>query len=219
MRLGLSAWRHGLAQPFYVPKELQHVRVMLADGRVSEATRELWRLATMGSSPAAATLGYMCLACGELSGVDCLAALELCRHSANRNCGFAQYVVAWKEYELGNYRELRRWLHRSADQRFGPAICDLGRLAVTGKHHYQRRPEMAKKYFRFAVREGHIFSVIFFLQYCRERKFGVLLQLFSTVALPISRAFIVPASWFYPFGIAVFSYPASRKRPLFAQAN
>jgi hypothetical protein len=77
-RTGLRAWRHGLQQPFYVPKELQHIRLLLSEGRIFDATKELWKSASIGSGAAAATLGYMCLVCGELSGIDRVAAMQLC---------------------------------------------------------------------------------------------------------------------------------------------
>lgn len=218
-RMGLRAWSHGLQQPFYVPKELQPIQLMLSEGRVCDATKELWNSATMGSGSAAATLGYMCLACGDLSGINSVAAMQLCSDSANRGNSYAQYVMAWREYEVGNYRALGKWMNRSAQQRFSPAICDLGRLTIEGPLRTGFSPKVAIKFFRLAFRAGHLLTVMFFFRYCKEGKFGFVFKLLGTVALPIAHCLISPITWCYPFYVGVFAYPASRKSSLFQQIN
>lgn len=213
--MGLRAWRRGLQQPFYVPKELQLIRLLVSEGRILDAIKELVKSASLGSGAAAATLGYICLICGDLSGIDRATAMQLCREAANRDDSYAQYVVAWDEYELGNYSELSKWMNRSAKERFPPAICDLGRLAIEGPFRSGFSPDTAFRFFRLALLAGHLMTVMFFLKYCKAGKFGLVLRLFGIAALPIAHVLVTPITWCYPFCLNVCAYPASRKRFLF----
>jgi hypothetical protein len=215
--LGVRAWRHGLVHPFYVPAELRHIQALLSEGKVADATLDLWRLASLGSNPAAATLGYMCLACGELSGVDCAVAIRLCADSANRGDSYAQYVIAWHEYEQGNNRKLAKWLHRSARQQFPPAIGDLGLLFIAPPKASKRRPYLAKRFFRLAINRGHLTSISFFLRGCKQGVFGGAYRTIGYLFFPLAVLLITPVIWLYPFSLSVFAYPASNKKPLFSR--
>lgn len=209
------AWRHGLQQPFYVPKELQHIQLELSEGRVTDATSALWKAATMGSDPAAATLGYMCLLCVELGGIDRQAAILLCREAAYRNNAYAQYVVAWTEYERGNYRELIKWINLSARQRFSPAMFDIGRLSIEGPLKSDSYVGTTSRWFRLALRAGHVITINFFLRYCKQGKFGFFLRIVGTITLPLSHVILSFFAWCNPFDIRIFAYPANQKRQLF----
>jgi hypothetical protein len=182
---------------------------------VLDAAAALWHSAALGSDVAAATLGYMCLVCTELRGIDRVEALRLCRESANHDFNYAQYVIAWLEYELGNHGEFVKWINRSARRRFPPAICDLGRLALTGSMKSGNSATIAIKFFRLSIRAGHFMSIMFFLRFCKEGKFGGPLKIAGIFALPIAHLLFLPVTWCHPFSLTAFIYPASQKQNLF----
>jgi hypothetical protein len=213
--MGTRAWRHGLVHPFYVPTELRHIQILLSKGEVADATLDLWRLALLGSNSAAATLAYMCLVSGELSGIDCTAAFQLCTDSANRGDSYAQYVIAWHEHEQGNNRKLMTWLRRSARQRFPPAIGDLGRVVAAAPTESKRRSDLAKRFFRLAINQGHLTSIAFFLAGCKQGVFGSVYRSVGCIAFPLAVLLITPVIRLYPFSRFVFAYPSSNKKPLF----
>jgi hypothetical protein len=213
--LGPRAWGQGLSYPFYVPTELRDIRILIADGRFPDAAADLLRRASLGSGAAAATLGCMCLMGGELGSVDRGISHQQCVDSANRGNGYAQYVVAWHEYERGNYRIFAQWLRRSSKQGFLPATGDLGRLFIAPPDASERRPQVAKRFFRFAIRRGHVTSLPFFLRASKQGVFGRFYRYIGMIGYPVAVLLLTPIIWWFPFSIAVFAYPAGRKRPLF----
>ena len=204
-------------QPFHVPREFRHVRSLLSDGQVKDASIELWRLASVGSNTAAATLGYMCLTNGELDGIDSMAAFRLCAASANRGDRYAEYVIAWHEYEKGNLKKLSYWLNRSAKQKFPPAVGDLGLLLISPADRANRRISLSKRLFRIAGRLGHLPSVAIFLRNCRAGVFGKAYMAIGCIFLPFAVLLMSIAMWLYPFSILVSTYPAGKKKLLFTK--
>ena len=156
---GAQAWRHGLTYAFYVPNELENIRTLLSAGRLQDAVAELWRLSLLGSNSAAALLEYMCLRDQTLCANDRLAVSELCRESAIRRDPFAQYILAWCEYEKGNSKQFSRLLNQSARQRFPPAMGDLGRLFSAPPDKLRKQQILAGRFFKLAIRSGHLISI------------------------------------------------------------
>jgi hypothetical protein len=210
--LYFSAWRNGLQRPIYVPSELRPIRSLLSRGNFKDAIGELLRLSILGSNSAAATLGYIALTCDSLQGEGRLQAIRLCRNSAARGYGYAQYVEAWREYEEGNVRKFAQWLNRSAKQRFLPAIGDLGRLLIAPPSKMKRHPRLARKLFRLAMSSGHLASAVTFFQSCKQGNFGPLYSSIGTLLLPLSILLVTPIMWMLPFSITVFAYPAGHKK-------
>lgn len=208
---GVYAKRHGLVCPLYVPKELRETKRLLSEGRIEDAALHLWRLACLGSDPAAATLGYLCLTYKDLNCVNCVAAIQLCIESAHRGDSFAQYVVAWYKYEHGDNRALSKWLNQSARQGFPPAIGSLGSFFISAPDKSKNAKALSKRFFLAAIRRGHISSIPIFLLNCKRGVFGTAYRVLGYGILPPAILFLVLAMWLYPFSVRVFAYPVRNK--------
>ena len=209
-------WGHGLSHPIYVAHGLQDVQVLLSEGRVSAACDALWQRATLGSDAAAALLGYMNLRHVLPDGVESSEVVRRCVDAANRDDGFALYVVAWQAYEKGEYRVYAKWLHRSARQRFLPAIADIARAAMQTTPTTVANRRIARKSFWIAFKRGHVLSALFFFRGCAMGQFGFPLRLLGLFGFPLSLIALLPIMKLSPFSIRVFSYPVGTKKPLFS---
>jgi hypothetical protein len=212
---GAQAWRHGLVYPFYVPEDLSNIRELLASGQLPEAVAELRRSSSLGSNSASALLEYMCLRDGTLCGTDRNAVADRCRESAYRRNAFAQYILAWCEYEKGNHKQFYRLLIQSARQRFPPAMGDLGRLFITPTKKIKKHRKLATSYFQLAIRNGHLMSLLFLLNGFKQGAYGSALRPIGVVLCPLSAILISPITRLFPFSISVFAYPVGLKKPLF----
>jgi TPR repeat protein len=216
--LGFRAWKNGLLRPFYVPNDLGEVRDLFAAGEVVDAVSELLRLAQLGSKSAAATLGYVCLMDNKACAIDLSVALTICREAATRGDSFAQYVIAYTEYENKNYVEFQRWLNTSARQGFPPAVGDLARLLISGRRKViPGKLALAVKLFKHAISRGHFISLLTFLEGCRTGKFGALPRMPGILAYATIKACMMPIVWLIPFSIHFFAYPAEETGPLFSR--
>lgn len=190
---------------------------MLAEGHVSQAVAELWRLAELGSGPAAALLDYLSLVGLDTGQIDAAAVEARCREAATRGDSFAQYVVAWRQYAEGKYPDALDWLGRSVTQRFAPAIGDVGRFFANGTGMSQRRPNFARAALCHAIRRGHLPSLILLLLYCRKGLFGAWWQIPGALAHPIAVLLSMPVIYLFPFELSTFAHSLSDKRPPFAE--
>jgi len=160
----MRAWGHGLSHPIYVPRDFDDVKLMLSQGMISAACHALWQRAALGSDSAAALLGYIDLRDGLADGIDRAEVTIRCVNAANRNDGFAQYVVAWKAYQLGDFSVFGKWLDRSARQGFVPAIVDAARIKVQTRQATKASRRNSKTNFWVAFKLGHVASAgVFFL--------------------------------------------------------
>jgi hypothetical protein len=210
------AWGHGLSHPIYVPQDLQDVQVLLSEGKVSAACDALWRRATLGSDAAAALLAYMSLRHVEMEGIESSEVTRRCLDAANRNDGFAQYVVAWQAYEMGDNQAYAKLLARSARQRFLPAIADMARYAIQASGTSVGGRRNAKKSFWVSFKGGHLISALYFFRCCANGKFGFHFRLLGLIGFPLSLVLLLPIMKLCPFSIRVFSYPVGTKKPLFS---
>jgi hypothetical protein len=135
----------------------------------------------------------------------------LCRAAALKGDGYAQYVTAWHEYELGRMRSFIKWLNRSARQRFMPAWGDLALLMVSERKPSDSRSALAKRAFLFAIRRGHLASILVFLGRSLVGKFGWRYRVFAGIAFPIAILIVGFAIRVRPFSCAVLSYPVGKK--------
>jgi hypothetical protein len=174
---------------------------------------KLWRSGVSGhiGTGGAAVLGYMNFRHVAVDGLVSTEVSQRCVDAANRNDGFAQYVVAWQAYELGEHQVFASWLHKSAKQRFLPAITDVARSAVQDP----RGRDIAKRSFFVAFKRGHVISALFFFKSCLNGQFGFLFRLLGLVGFPLSLLLVLPLLKLCPFSIRVFAYPMGTKKPLF----
>jgi hypothetical protein len=212
------AWGYGLSHPIYVSPDLQEVKVLLSEGQVSAARDALWRLATLGSDAAAGLLGYMHLRHVAMDGIGSSAVTQRCHDAANRDDGFAQYVIAWQAYEMGDNQTHAKWLDRSARQRFLPAIADMARYAMQAPQPTVTGRRNAKRLFWIAFKRGHVISAPYFFRCCAKGQLGFHFRLLGLLGFPLSLVLLLPIVKLYPFSIRVFSYPLGTKKPLFSSA-
>ena len=210
-----KAWRHGLVYPIYVPGDLSNIRSFLSIGNLQDAVAELWKLSSLGSPSAVALLQYMCLRDAALCGTDRSVVEARCRESAHRRNCFAQYVMAWSEYEAGNHRQFAYWLNQSARHRFAPAMGDVGRSLISTPTRTQKSQWLARRYFQLAIRRGHFVSISTYMHACKRGAFGPTFQAIGIVGWPLSILLMWPVMRAFPFGMSVFAYPVGRKKPLF----
>ena len=189
--------------------------MLLSEGRVSAACDALWRRATLGSDAAAALLGYMSLRHVVMDGIESSEVTQRCLEAGNRNDGFAQYVVAWHAYEMGDFQTYAKWLGCSARQRFLPSIADLARYAMQTPGTSVAGRRNAKKSFWIALKGGHVISAPYFFRCCANGRFGFPLRLVGLIGYPLSLVLLLPIVKLCPFSIRVFSYPVGTKKPLF----
>lgn len=209
------AWHHGLLHPLYVPSELRQVRAFLSQGDLPAAINELLMHARLGSNAAAATLDYICLRHPSRPLVEYKLIAELCRAAAHRSYPYAQYVVACREYEQGNFKSYARWLHRAARRNFPPAISDLGR-AVLESSNNRAHWLLAMRCFRRALIRGHLLSVLYCLRVCKRRKVSIGVSILGRIAFPLALLCITPIIRLHPFSVSVFAHPFGLQKPLFA---
>ena len=104
-----TAWRNGLNFPIYVPENLLGIRPLLSAGLVMEACDELWRMAKLGSDPAAALLGYLSFRGIPWDGADEKQIHDRCRDAAVAGNSYAQYVIALTEGRSGALASALKW--------------------------------------------------------------------------------------------------------------
>ncbi len=184
---------------------------------MTAAIGELSKLASRGSDTAAATLEYMCLRDPHLPGVDYESISSLCRASANRSYPYAQYVVACREYQLGNFREYSRWLHRAARRNFPPAIGDVARALLAASVTSRRYSTVAKLFFGRAIERGHAVSALHFIRACKDGKFGSGMSVIGHIGFPIALLISAAMCRVFPFSVNFFSHPFGVEKPLFRQ--
>ena len=213
--LSARAWRNGLCSPLYVPRELVGIREHLTLGRVSAAIAELMRLAELGSASAAALLDYMCLQGVPFKLDEATSISKLCRDAASQGDSYAQYVIAWREYNENNLEKALHWLNASMRQLFPPAVGDFAQVAIRGAGMSRRRPDLARRSLYHAIRLGHLPSLLYLVQFAKTGAFGAAWRPFGWLSYPIVLLFITTAMHFRPFDLALFTHVIGGSRPLF----
>lgn len=197
---GPRAWRNGLRTPIFIPHELDGIRELLANGQTEIACRQLWKSTQLGSTSAAAVLGFLYysdIKWEELPPAEVEAA---CRRAASRRCAYAEYVVALIELERRNSSKAWVWLHRANKQQFGAALVEtalLTRFAV-GK------PGIALRYLRRGMRLWHIPSLVVFIGNSALGLYGLWWRIVGLVALPLTAVVVTIALHYFPFSERVF---------------
>lgn len=209
--LGSKAWRNGLKYPIYVPKELAGIRLLLSEGRVSDACVELWRLNQLGSDQAAAVLAFMYLRGVSWTEVSDAEVTDACRRVALRGNSFAQFVMALRERNRKDYRKEWSWLKMANKHNFGASLGESARLAgsIIGK------PGLALPYFKRALHARHIPSMLYFVGYCVRGYYGWMARIFGLIALPVALLTVAITLRYFPFSEKGFIHLLSDEGRLF----
>ena len=209
------AWRNGLTAPLYIPRELHDVRVLLAAGRLMEGMDKLVRLAELGSGAAAAILNFLHLRGLTSAAIDPALTSARCLDAAMRGDSYAQYVVACRFHQEGNHPLARSWLHRSAQQMFLPALCDIGRHFGSCVGGLPVRPEITKSFLWAAFRRGHLLSFMAFVHYGRTGVFGCWFRAVATILSPVVTLVLWVPYYLSPFELTFFAYDPDDVDPPF----
>lgn len=212
---GILAWRRSLNYPLYIPDDLSElVRKPLVTGSQDEAVENCTRLARLGSPAARALSAYLSFRGVELPDMKQAQAEELCRAAAVGGHAYAQYVLAWTQWNKQAHSDAFAWICESAKQSFLPAIVDLGRFAANGIG-VPADPVAAQVAYLRAMRRGHAAAPGTLLNLYRQGELGLSKKTIGTTLYPIALLWHALNSWIRPFSAAVFLHPPKSKRGLF----
>jgi TPR repeat protein len=172
-------------------------------------------IAELGSAPAAALLDYMSLRGVPFKLAEATTVSKLCRDAAIRGDGYAQYVVAWREYDEKNYEKAAHWLNASMRQLFPPAVGDFAQVAIRGTGMSRRRPDLARRSLYHAIRLGHLPSLLYLVQFAKKGAFGAAWRPFGWLSYPVVLLYVTTAMHLRPFDWALFTYVVGGSQPLF----
>jgi hypothetical protein len=165
----------------------------------------LKRRISLGSAPAAALLGYLEFM-GAISGTpDSKAAL------------YAQYVLAWAHWDLGNRDEALRWMKRPAAAAFLPAVVDTGRmLALLADNAGELRTAVGILW--GAHKFGHVVPLVAISGIAIRGQLGLIQRLLGLVLAPYAVVRLMLRYRCEPFAIRSFSIDRRPNVPLFRPA-
>lgn len=179
-----SAWKV-LNRPIFIPEDDTEAIGLLIKGDVAALTALLTRRTSLGSDSAAALLGYLEFM-GAISGVSNPdAAIALCAPGARRGHDYAQYVLAWAQWESAEtVRDALRWMKRSAaDSRFLPAWVGLAQmLSMSATSKSEARA--AVDCLRVAHKRGHAWALLLICGIARGGQLGLGWRLGCALAFP-----------------------------------
>jgi TPR repeat protein len=156
----------------------------LIKGDVANLAALLTRRISLGSDSAAALLSYLEFM-GAISGVsNPHAAITLCAAAAKRGHGYAQYVLSWAHWEIGEWKDALRWMKSSAvDSKFLPAWVELGvMLAILGSN--KREVRAGVTYVWVAHKLGHAAALLNICAIGLGGRLGLAWRLGCTLAFP-----------------------------------
>lgn len=155
-----SAWKV-LNRPIYVRQDDPETITLLINGDVANLVALLRRRVALESDSAATLLGYLEVM-GAISGAsNSQTAIALCTTSAQRGHGYAQYVLAWAQWENAETAaDALRWMKSSASEsKFLPAWVGVGQMlseSATSKQHVRAAVDCLW----VAYRLGHVAALL-----------------------------------------------------------
>jgi hypothetical protein len=179
-----SAWKV-LNRPIFIPEDDTEAISLLIKGDVANLAALLTRRISLGSDSAAALLGYLEFM-GAISGVSNPdAAIALCTPGARKGHGYAQYVLAWAQWESAEtVRDALRWMKRSAaDSKFLPAWVGLAQMlsmSATSKSEARAALDCG----RVAHKLGHAAALLLICGIARGGRLGWAWRLGCALAFP-----------------------------------
>lgn len=209
-----SMWRR-LNYPLYLPESLGCAARILRTSGKDEFQREVLRLASLGSSDAAAVLGCLHLV-GTITGSpnpdEALASFE---RAVEPRSPYLLYVKAWALWMRNERKEAMVALERAAVQGFPPAAFDLARFAAQGWGVQEPDFTAALSLTKAAAQAGHRASALLKYGIYRSGEVGLLRKGIGHVMWPFALIRYGISLRFQPRSERVFFMNPSANRPLF----
>lgn len=210
-----SAWKV-LNRPIYVPEDDTEAIALLIKGDVTNLAELLTRRISLGSDSAAALLGYLEFM-GAISGSSNPdAAIALCTAGARRRHGYAQYVLAWAQWESADtVADALRWMKSAAaDSKFLPAWVGLAQmLAMSSTSKQQDRAAVDCLW--VAHKLGHAAALLLICGIARGGRLGLAWRLGCALAFPFCLLRTVIFVKCHPFSYRSLVTRKNLKVPLF----
>ncbi len=208
-----AAWDR-LNYSIYVPPEGFDLLTVLGEQGAERFIMELGTRADLGTTWAAAILGFLELK-GGLSGQARLdRAEQRCLPAARAGDSYAQYVLAWILLELRRPEEAFQWMNRAAAVgNFLPAWADLGRFTLGGVG--LRHPSVARgiDILWSAHRRGHQAALLFICDTYRRGRCGLARRAVGYLMSPYALIRFYFALLLHPFTERVFVNMHTGERP------
>lgn len=203
--------------PIFIPEGNSDIADLLVRGEVGKLVEMLKRRISLGSAPAAALLGYLEFM-GAISGTpDSKAALTCCIGAAKAGDPYAQYVLAWAHWDLGNRDEALRWMKRPAAAAFLPAVVDTGRmLALLADNAGELRTAVGILW--GAHKFGHVVPLVAISGIAIRGQLGLIQRLLGLVLAPYAVVRLMLRYRCEPFAIRSFSIDRRPNVPFFRPA-
>ncbi|MFP5229562.1 MAG: hypothetical protein ACLGXA_18265, partial [Acidobacteriota bacterium] len=196
--------------PIYVPEHEREVVRLLIAGKVPELAALLEHRVALGSRWASGLLGYL-EAAGILSGEPNLtAAISRSTAAARAGDAYAQFVLGWALWEMGDRAQGMRWMKRSGiDGKFLPAWASVGVMLyqMAGKNQSTRRTALRALW--SAHRRGHIAPLGVLCSAASRGHFGPAWRVLGVIAYPFVVLRTSLMAWWNPISErSFFWYPS-----------
>lgn len=214
-----DSWKlhqNSLNYPLYLPALGPQVERSLIDGDLQGFHAEISRLATMGSRPANALLGYLHVRGAFKQGVRFDLAETHALPGAKSGDPYSQYVVAWACFHSDRQVEAVRWMAKSAfTGRFLPAVVDIAVWMASGRGFQDADARAAAKTLWLAQKNGHRTAIFYIAQMLLKGRFGLLARSIPVLLFPLLLIWGVRSTFLYPFDERTFWTPWAPRSSLF----
>lgn len=195
-------WKH-INYPIYIPEADPQVGALLVKGDIEQLIADLRRRTALGSMSAAALLGFLELMGGVSGKLDPQAAITCCSAAAKAGDPYAQYVIAWAYWEIGNRDDALSWMKLPAAAGFLPALVDTGRMLALVAHN-EGELRTAVGILWGAHKLGHVVPLVAISGIAVRGQLGLMQRFLGLVMLPYAAIRMLLGYRCMPFGIRSF---------------
>ena len=208
-----SAWKV-LNRPIYVPEGDTEAIALLTKGDIATLAALLTRRISLGSDSAAALLGYLEFMGAITGSSNPDAAIALCTTGARRGHGYAQYVLAWAQWESAEtVADAFRWMKSSAaDSKFLPAWVGLGQMLSMSSTSKQT-DRAAVDCLWVAHKLGHVAALFLICGVLGRGRLGFAWRLAAVLAFPFCLLRTAIFLKYHPFSDRSLVTSKNRKVP------
>ena len=195
--------------PLFVPEQSRGVLAVLAKKGPSGMMLELERLASLGSTWASATLGYLALLPSSQGVRDPKRAVDLCSKGAADDDPYALFILAWARFLLTKKRlPAAEAMLRSSQRGFAPAT-----LAMTA--FVWPNTQLTLRFIDEATKLGHKGALAVRCGFFRTGRFGIVRKIIGYALTPFARLRFTIALWINPFSDQTLQFISTDPRPAF----
>jgi hypothetical protein len=202
-------WRY-FNYGLYTPVEYRTVvEKALSQGGADALVAELERLASLGSSWAAASLGYLSLLPQPNGRRDPERALLHCSSAVREGDPYALFVVGWAQYLLTkSRRKSYRPMLEASKKRFSPATLAMSFFVWPEEN-------VTMRFVDGALRAGHTAALLLRAEYYCTGRFGLMKQALGAILKLPARARYEIARVYDPLSLNVLMFHINDDLPAF----